>query len=95
MHVALVSATIDPTTADGARDHLMNEVLPMVKAAPGLIAGDWTHPGYGRASSVIFSDTVAHAGARTPHPRSAHERWAHSATRRDLGLAIKRAIVER
>jgi hypothetical protein len=66
MHVALVSATIDSTTADSARDHLMNEVIPMVKAAPGFIAGYWLEPVDGKGSSMIFFETEAQARAVAP-----------------------------
>ena len=66
MHVALVSATIDPTTADGARDHLMNEVLPMIKAAPGFIAGYWLEPADGKAFSMVCFETEAQARAVAP-----------------------------
>jgi hypothetical protein len=66
MHVALVSATIDPTTADSARDHLMHEVLPMVKAAPGFIAGYWLEPVDGKGSSMVFFETEAQARAVAP-----------------------------
>ena len=66
MHVALVSATIDSTTADSARDHLMNEVLPMVKSAPGFVAGYWLEPVDGKGSSMIFFETEAQARAVAP-----------------------------
>ena len=64
MHVALVSATIDPATADDARGHLMNEVLPQVKAAPGFVAGYWLEPVDGKGSSMIFFETEAQARGR-------------------------------
>jgi hypothetical protein len=66
MHVALVSVTIDPTNADSARDHLVSEVLPMVKAAPGFIAGYWLEPADGKASSMVFFETEAQARAVAP-----------------------------
>ena len=39
MHAAMVTVTIDPTQADQAEKALHEQIIPMVSAAPGFVAG--------------------------------------------------------
>ena len=66
MHAALVKVTIDPTLAESASDHLTTVVLPMVKAAPGFVAGYWLEPVDGKAESMVFFETEAQARQTVP-----------------------------
>lgn len=66
MHVALVSVTIDPNEADSSSDTLTNEILPMIKAAPGFVAGYWLEPADGKGFSMVFFDTEEQARLTAP-----------------------------
>lgn len=66
MHAALVAVTIDPDQADAARSALDSQVVPMVKASPGFIAGYWFEPIDGTSYSVVLFDTLEHARQTAP-----------------------------
>jgi hypothetical protein len=66
MHAALVAVKIDPDKADASQAALESEVVPMVKAAPGFIAGYWMEPVDGNAYAVVLFDTEEHARATAP-----------------------------
>lgn len=66
MYAALVSVKIDPAQADAARSMLEKEVVPMVKAAPGFIAGYWLAPTDGRGYSVVLFETEEQARQTAP-----------------------------
>ncbi|RNG21638.1 hypothetical protein [Streptomyces botrytidirepellens] len=66
MHAALVTLTIDPDQAPAAAAALMNDILPRVRSAPGLIAGYWLEPADGRGLSVILFETEEQARESTP-----------------------------
>ena len=57
MYAALVSVTIDPDQADTALSMLESQVVPMVKAAPGFIAGYWLQPTDGNGLSFVVFET--------------------------------------
>jgi hypothetical protein len=66
MHAALVAVKIDPDQADAARAALHSQVVPMVKAAPGFVAGYWMDTVDGNAYSIVLFDTEEHARATAP-----------------------------
>lgn len=66
MYAALVSVKIDPDQADQAKSMLQKEVVPMVKAAPGFIAGYWLEPTDGRGYSVVLFETEEQARQTAP-----------------------------
>jgi hypothetical protein len=66
MYGALVAVKIDPNQADAARTALGSQVVPMVKASPGFVAGYWMEPVDGSAYSIVLFDTEEHARATAP-----------------------------
>jgi len=66
MYAALVSVKIDPEQADSARSMLESQVVPMVKAAPGFIAGYWVEPADGNAFSFVVFETEDQARQTAP-----------------------------
>jgi hypothetical protein len=66
MHAALVKVTIDPAHADSSRAALKEQIVPMVKASAGFVAGYWLEAVDGQASSVVVFDTEANARAAAP-----------------------------
>ena len=66
MHAAMVTVTIDPTYADQADKALREQVIPMVSAAPGFIAGYWLEPADGRAISLVLFETEEQAHQTAP-----------------------------
>ena len=66
MHAALVAVKIDPNQADASRAALESQVVPMVKAAPGFIAGYWMEPADGMGYSIVLFDNEEHARATAP-----------------------------
>ncbi|HEY7145769.1 MAG TPA: antibiotic biosynthesis monooxygenase [Streptosporangiaceae bacterium] len=63
MYATRVSVHIEPGHEDEARKGLTERVLPMVKQAPGFLAGYWFAPTGNQGSSVILWDTRQHAEA--------------------------------
>jgi hypothetical protein len=70
MHAVVV--TVDITDFEKARAALETEVLPRVKAAPGLVAGYWLEPQEDNTGmSIVFeSQDAAEAAARMVQPGS-------------------------
>jgi len=66
MYAALVSVKIDPAKVDEAKSMLQSDVVPMVKAAPGFIAGYWLEPTDGRGYSVVLFETEEQARQTAP-----------------------------
>ena len=66
MYAALVSVKIDPAQVDAARSMLESQVVPMVKAAPGFIAGYWTEPTDGNGFSFVVFETEDQARQTAP-----------------------------
>jgi len=66
MHAALVAVRIDPEQADASRAALENQVVPMVKAAPGFVAGYWMEPADDTGYSIVLFDSEEHARAAAP-----------------------------
>ena len=66
MHAALVAVKIDPDQADASQAALESQVVPMVKAAPGFIAGYWMAPVNDTGYSIVVFDTEEHARATAP-----------------------------
>ncbi len=66
MHAALVTVTIEPSAADAAQSALQTEIIPMVKASPGFIAGYWLEAHGGKAFAFVVYDTEEHARQTAP-----------------------------
>ena len=72
MHAALVRLTIDPEQAPAAAEALVNDVLPRVRSAPGLVAGYWLEPADGEGFSIVLFETEEQAREAAPPASS----WA-------------------
>jgi hypothetical protein len=57
MHAALVTLTIDRDQAPAAAEALVNDILPMVRSAPGFVAGYWLEPADGQGFSIVLFET--------------------------------------
>jgi len=75
MHAIIASVTIEPGHDEEAQAQLENNVLPMVKQAPGAVSGYWMRSDDGQhgSSVVLFeNEEAARAGAdmipNTPRP---------------------------
>ena len=66
MHAALVSVTIADGHFDDARKALEEQVIPMVKSAPGAVAGYWLAPEDGKGWSIVIFETEEQARATAP-----------------------------
>lgn len=66
MYAALVSVSIEEAAHAAAEASLKDQVVPMVKAAPGFIAGYWLEPEDGKASSMVLFETEEQARATAP-----------------------------
>ena len=66
MHAALVTVTIDPATADTSKSVLQEQIIPMVKASPGFIAGYWLEPKDGQGFSFVVFDSEDQARQGAP-----------------------------
>src|SRR5579859_1363867 len=66
MHAALVSVNLDPAQIEQAKAMLNSNVVPMVKAAPGFVAGYWLEPVNGKGYSVVLFETEAQARESAP-----------------------------
>ena len=64
MHAALVTVTIDP--AQAARVALEEQVVPMVRSAPGFVAGYWVDPVDGKGLSFVVFESEAQARQTAP-----------------------------
>ena len=62
----MVTVTIDPTQADQAEKALHEQIIPMVSAAPGFVAGYWLAPSDGQAVSLVLFDTEEQARQTAP-----------------------------
>ena len=73
MHAVVVTVTIDDM--DAAAEELREQVVPMVSAAPGFIAGYWVAVSGDKGASIVVFDSEASAQALaanvTPPPGSA------------------------
>ncbi len=63
MHAVTVSVSIEAGREDDAAKQLQSDVLPRVKAAPGLVSGFWLMPKDGKASSLVVFESEAAAKA--------------------------------
>jgi len=66
LFAAVVSVTIDPAQTDSSRAFLREQVVPMVKASPGFVAGYWLEPVDGASTAMVVFDTDANARAAAP-----------------------------
>jgi len=79
MHALLVNVTIDPGHKEDAPIQLETNVVPRVKAAPGVVSGYWMESADGQhgASVILFeTEETARAGAdmanSAPRPDFVH-----------------------
>jgi hypothetical protein len=68
MHAVLMTVTIEPARLDQAQKTLREEIVPMVSAAPGFVAGYWLEPSGGEGLSLVVFDTEEQARQTAPHP---------------------------
>jgi hypothetical protein len=61
-----VVATVDITDEDAARKALAEQVIPMVKQAPGFVGGYWVRLDEGQGTSVVVFETEEQARAGAP-----------------------------
>ena len=66
MYAVLMTVTIDTAQLDQAQKTLNEEIVPMVSAAPGFVAGYWLEPADGRGVSFGVFDTEEHARQTAP-----------------------------
>ena len=66
MHAALVTVTIDPDQADAAQSALQEQVVPMVRAAPGFVTGYWVDRSDGKGFSFVVFESEAQARQTAP-----------------------------
>jgi hypothetical protein len=72
VHAALVRLTVDPDQAPAAANALVNDILPTVRSAPGLVAGYWLEPAEGEGFSIVLFETEEEARQAAPPANS----WA-------------------
>jgi hypothetical protein len=64
MHAVVGKVSIEAGREDEAMEYLMNNVLPMVKQAPGIIAGYWVAPQDGKGLGLtLYESEEAATGA--------------------------------
>jgi hypothetical protein len=68
MHAVLMTVTIDPAELDQAQKALREEVIPMVSAAAGFVAGYWLDPSDGEGLSLVVFETEEQARQTAPPP---------------------------
>jgi hypothetical protein len=66
MHAVLMTVTIEPVELDQAQKTLQEEIIPMVSAAPGFVAGYWLEPSDGQGVSLVMFDTEEQARQTAP-----------------------------
>ena len=66
MHAAVVHATLPGGVNDARLAALHDEVIPMVSAAPGFVAGYWLEPVDDDSLAVVIFDSEASAKAAAP-----------------------------
>jgi hypothetical protein len=66
VHAALVTVTIDPAHQDEAAATLKTDIVPMVSAAPGFVAGYWLKPVGGKAPGIVLFETEEQARQLAP-----------------------------
>jgi hypothetical protein len=66
MHAALVKLTVDPHEAPAAATAVTHDILPMVRSAPGFVAGYWLEPVDGRGFAFVVFETEEQARQSAP-----------------------------
>jgi hypothetical protein len=66
MYAVLVSVTIDDGKEGEAQETLKADVVPMVKASAGFVAGYWFAPEGNKGWSVVLFDSEEAARATAP-----------------------------
>ncbi len=61
-----VVATVDITDGEAATKGLAEQVIPMVKQAPGFVGGYWVRLDEGHGTSIVVFETEAQARAGAP-----------------------------
>ena len=68
MYAVVVHASVTASAAASARSSLQEQVIPMVKSAPGFIAGYWLEPQDGKGFSIVLFETEEQASQAAPPP---------------------------
>jgi hypothetical protein len=66
VYAVLVTLTIDPHQAPAAAAVLTNDILPVLCAAPGFIAGYWLDPSDGQGLSMVVFESEEQARQSVP-----------------------------
>lgn len=66
MYAAVVKVTVDAASQDPANTMLVDQVVPMVKASPGFIAGYWLALDGDKGLSIVIFDTEENALKTAP-----------------------------
>ena len=66
MHAVLVTVEIEAVEIDRAQKALREEIVPMVSAAPGFVAGYWLEPRDGQGVSLVVFDSEEQARQTAP-----------------------------
>jgi hypothetical protein len=66
MHAVLMTVAIEPAELDQAQKTLQEEIIPMVSAASGFVAGYWLEPANGQGVSLVVFDTEEQARQTAP-----------------------------
>jgi hypothetical protein len=61
MHAVLMTVEIEAVEIDGAQKSLREEIIPMVSAAPGFVAGYWLEPRDGQGVSLVVFESEEQA----------------------------------
>ena len=66
MHAVLMTVKIEATEIERAQKALREEIVPMVSAAPGFVAGYWLEPTDGQGVSLVLFETAEQARQTAP-----------------------------
>ena len=66
MFAVVVTVTVDAGKEAEAERSLNDQLLPMLKGAPGFVAGYWLAPEAGKGWSIVIFDNEEHARAMAP-----------------------------
>ena len=61
-----MTVTIEAAEIEGAQKALREEIIPMVSAAPGFVAGYWLEPRDGQGVSLVVFETAEQARQTAP-----------------------------
>jgi hypothetical protein len=71
MHAVMGTVSIESGREDEALGYLRDNVLPMIKQAPGVIAGYWVAPADGKGFGITLYETEEAARGASEMARNA------------------------